>query len=59
MTRRIQQVVKGHFLCDYLVPGVEVTPRPLESFAWLKFGLNRLIAGYLDLADISLIRQAH
>ena len=58
VTRRRQQVVKGHFLCDDLVSGVEVTPRPLESFAWLKLDLYRLIAWLSILAYLSLIGQA-
>ena len=59
VSRQRRQVVKSHCACEYLVSGVEATPRPLECFAWLKFGLYRLIAGYLDLADFSLIGQAH
>ena len=58
VTRRRQQVVKGNFLCDDLVSGVEVTPRPLESFAWLKLDLYRLIAWLSIVAYLSLIGQA-
>ena len=53
-TRRRQQVVKRHCLCDNLVSGI-VSPRLLKSFAWPMLVLYRLIAGFLELADFSLI----
>ena len=53
--RRRQQVVKRHCLCDNHVSGVgTVSPRPLKSFAWPKFGLYRLLAWLSIVAYLSL-----